>query len=104
MASFGSSPLFHIVGITPEAPTLADVCDGTPPTAIEITGDELDALRQTLGGKGDKLDVVVFAAPQHSIVEMQQVAGLLNGQKIHDDTSLIVCTSPSVQPIVIAWD
>ena len=27
MASFGSIPLFHAVGITPEAPTLESVCD-----------------------------------------------------------------------------
>ncbi|MGI9406211.1 MAG: aconitase X [Hyphomicrobiaceae bacterium] len=96
MASFGSSPLFHIVGVTPEAPTLTDVCDGVPPEAVEVTGDELDAMRRAYGGKGDKVDVVVFAAPQLSIVEMQQVADLLDGKRIHADTSLIVCTSPSV--------
>tara|TARA_R110002049_G_scaffold198352_1_gene368361 strand:+ start:92 stop:451 length:360 start_codon:yes stop_codon:yes gene_type:complete len=40
--------------------------------------------------------VVVFAAPQLSIVEMQQVADLIEGRKIHQNTALIVCTSPSV--------
>ena len=32
MASYGSVPLFHVVGVTPEAPTLKDVCD---PSALE---------------------------------------------------------------------
>lgn len=96
MASFGSSPLFHIVGITPEAPTLAAVCDGTPPPAEDITKADLDALRGDFGGKSDKVDVVVFAAPQLSHVEMQQVADLLDGQRIHKDTSLIVCTAPTI--------
>lgn len=96
MASFGSTPLFHMVGITPEAPTLADVCDGAAPEAYEITKSDLDDLKGSFGGKGDKVDVVVFAAPQLSIVEMSQVAGLLEGKKIHADTSVIVCTSPSV--------
>lgn len=96
MASFGSTPLFHIVGITPEAPTLEAVCDGAPPEAVAITEAALDTLRSGFGHKGDKVDVVVFAAPQLSIVEMNRVAGLLEGQRINADTDLIVCTSPTV--------
>ena len=96
MASFGSTPLFHIVGITPEAPTLGEVCQGSPPVATDITKGDLDALRSAFGGKGDKVDVVVFAAPQLSLIEMQQVADLLDGKQIHPHTSLIVCTSPTV--------
>jgi predicted aconitase len=56
----------------------------------------MDALRSDFGGKGDKVDVVVFAAPQLSLVEMNSVAGLLDGKKIHQDTALIVCTAPTV--------
>ncbi len=96
MASFGSTPLFHIIGITPEAATLKDVCPGAPPPAQDITKSDLDALRSDFGGKGDKVDVVVFAAPQLSHVEMQQVADLLDGKQIHKETSLIVCTAPTI--------
>jgi len=96
MASFGSTPLFHIVGITPEAPTLNAVCAGAPPPAQEITKADLDALRSDFGGKGDKVDVVVFAAPQLSHVEMQRVADLLDGKTIHSKTALLVCTAPTV--------
>ena len=95
MASYGSSPLFHIVGITPEASTLRDV-GGEALAAEPIEADALDALRSQFGGVGDKVDVVVFAAPQLSLVEMQDVADLVDGQRTHDDTALIVCTSPSV--------
>ncbi len=95
MASYGSTPLFHLVGITPEAPTLAAV-GGESLNAIEITETELSALRSSFGGKGDKVDVVVFAAPQLSLVEMQQVADLCAGRTIHPDTALIACTSPSI--------
>lgn len=95
MASFGSSPLFHMVGITPEAPTL-DAVDGGRLASQEITEADFDALRSDFGGRGDKVDVVVFAAPQLSLVEMQQVADLLDGKQINKDTALIVCTAPSV--------
>ena len=95
MASYGSTPLFHLVGITPEAPNLASV-GADKLTAEKVTKADLDALRSSFGGRGDKVDVVVFAAPQLSIVEMQQVADLIGGQKIHKDTAMIVCTSPTV--------
>jgi predicted aconitase len=95
MASYGSTPLFHLAGITPEAPDLKAV-GGDSLQAEEVTGDDLDALQSNYGTAGDKVDVVVFAAPQLSIVEMQQVADLVDGRKLHEDTALIVCTSPSV--------
>ena len=96
MASFGSTPLFHLVGITPEAPSLAAVWDGPPPPAEEITTADFSALKTEFGGRGDKVDVVVFAAPQLSLIEMQRVADLVAGRTIHDETALIVCTSPAV--------
>lgn len=97
MASFGSTPLFHIVGITPEAPTLAEV-GGDKLAPTDVTAANLAALRSAYGAAGDKVDVVVFAAPQLSLVEMQQVADLIRGQRLHKNTALLVCTSPQVYP------
>ncbi len=93
MASYGSTPLFHIVGITPEAPTLSAV-GGNTLKAERITHDDFAALRSRFGNKGDKIDVVVFAAPQLSLVEMQSVARLCSGKQLKVPT--IVCTSPQV--------
>jgi predicted aconitase len=93
MASWGSTPLFHLAGITPEAQTLADV--GGDRLAPETLGpDAMDAMRSRFGGAGDSVDVVVFAAPQLSIVEMQKVAGLCQGKTMA--VPLLVCTSPQV--------
>lgn len=96
MASFGSTPLFHIVGVTPEAPTLESVFSKNTPKPIEISEKDLSGFRSNFGKKGDKIDVVVFAAPQLSLVEMSDVAKLLDGKSIHKDTALIVCTAPAV--------
>ncbi|NNF78140.1 MAG: DUF521 domain-containing protein, partial [Rhizobiales bacterium] len=95
MASYGSTPLFHLVGITPEAPTLEAV-GGEALGATEVAEVQLNAFRSSFGGRGDKVDVVVFAAPQLSLVEMQQVADLCAGRKVHSDTAMIACTSPSI--------
>ncbi len=93
MASYGSTPLFHLVAITPEAGRLADV-GGDALTAEPVDADALDAMRSRFGAKGDKVDVVVFAAPQLSLIEMQRVARLCAGKTLK--VPLLVCTSPQV--------
>ncbi len=96
MASYGSIPLFHLVGVTPEAPDLAAVCDPGELDAEIIGEADVDAFFARYGGKGEKVDVVVFSAPQLSLVEMQMLADLLDGRKIHPETSLLAVTSPVV--------
>lgn len=95
MASYGSTPLFHMVAITPECQTLKDV-EGDKLPAEDITQADLDALRQPFGASGEKVDVVVFAAPQLSIVEMQKLAELCRGRSIAANTAMLACTPQSV--------
>jgi predicted aconitase len=98
LASFGSVAMFHMPGITPEAPSLAEAFQGRPvPQSIAIGGSDLQAFYDGYGALGDKVDVVVFAAPQLSLIEMRQVAGLLDGRRIHAGTSVIVATSPEIK-------
>ena len=96
MASFGSVPLFHLIGFTPEASDLGDVCDPNTLAAEPVTEGNLADFFGNYGGKGDKVDVVVFSAPQLSIVEMRQLADLLDSQKVHSKTTLLAVTSPVV--------
>jgi predicted aconitase len=98
LASFGSVALFHIPGITPEARTIAEAFAGRPvPPSTRIERADFDAFYATYAAPGDKVDVVVFAAPQLSLVEMAQVADLLDGRRAHDATSLIITTSPEIK-------
>ena len=71
LASFGSVALFHIPGVTPEARTIAEAFAGRPvPPATRIERADFEAFYATYAAPGDKADVVVFAAPQLSLVEM----------------------------------
>lgn len=98
LASFGSVALFHMPGITPEAPTLAAAFgNGRIPEPTAISSDDFRAFYAGYDAKGDKVDVVVFAAPQLSLLEMQKIAGLLDGRHVHEGTSLIVATSPEIK-------
>ena len=56
----------------------------------------LDALKQPFTAIGDPLDVVVFAAPQLSLVEMAELANLCDGRQRAETTDVIVCTSAQV--------
>jgi predicted aconitase len=98
MASFGSVALFHIPGITPEAATVADAFHGTAaPQPVTIGADDFARFYKGYAQAGEKVDVVVFGAPQLSIIEIQQLAGLLDGRKVHVGTTLLVTTSPEVK-------
>ena len=93
MASYGSTPLFHIKGITPEADNF-NSNDLKDLNYIEIKSTDINSLKAEFGKKGDKIDVVVFAAPQLSIFEMQKVAELCH-DKIFK-VPVLVCTSQQV--------
>ncbi len=96
MASYGSVPLYHLVGVTPEAPALSSVCDPDRLPLIQINESDFKQFFSSYGGKGDKVDVVVFSAPQLSLVEMSELANLLKDKRVHPDTALLAVTSPVV--------
>lgn len=94
MASFGSTALFHMIGVTPEAPDLETAFAGDVPAAQTISSNDMDDFFTTYAMDDDALDVVVFAAPQLSLYELERLAKLLDGQSLHDDVALLVATSP----------
>ena len=94
MASFGSSALFHILGVTPEAIHARDLSFDHLPV-ISISKEEVMALQSSYRVT-DEIDVVVFSAPQLSLIEMQSVAALCQGKKFKKP--LLAVTSPQVKP------
>ena len=97
LASYGSVALFHMPGIPPEATGGPAAFAGAPPQPQIIGRAELEAFVAAYGAQGDKVDVVVFAAPQLSLVEMAAVADALSGRLVHAETTLLVATSPEVK-------
>ena len=92
MASYGSSAMFHLCGVTPEAPEVDPSLD-----AVEIGHREIDAFYQGFAPSKDELDVVVFAAPQLSLLEVAELARLLDGRRVHAATALLIATSPEIR-------
>ncbi len=98
LASFGSTAMFHYVGVTPEAPTLEAAFGGSPPGAAQrISANELNQFYAGFTTSKSELDVVVFAAPQLSLFEVGELAGLMSGNLIHNNTMLLVAVPPAVK-------
>src|SRR5262252_1215092 len=94
MASFGSVALFHLVGLTPEAPCLRDIATADLPT-FRVTRADIDALRASYR-TDDRVDVVVFSAPQLSLYELRDLAALCDGRLF--TVPLLAVTSPQIKP------
>ncbi len=98
----GATGLVHLVGITPEAPTMEAAFGGPAPASADITAsqEEVDrAFREISSSSEDKVDLVIFGCPQCSIQEIQEITGLLNGRKVNPETQLWICTSRWVKTL-----
>jgi predicted aconitase len=95
MASFGSSAMFHLVGITPEAVRLEDTGGEKLAVAHRLGEREVRALQAQYAGEKE-VDVVVFSAPQLSLYELRDLAALCDGRRFAKP--LLAITSPQVKP------
>lgn len=94
-SSSGGVGLFHVVGITPEAPTLEDALRGNhPQERLEVSVGSLKRARRELTtAPGTELDLVVLGSPHFSLDEFRQLAPLLDGKKRHSRVAFLVTTS-----------
>jgi len=101
-ASSGAIALFHLVGITPEAPDLDSAMQGTVPLATEtITPARLRAVRASLSTTdSDTVDVVAFGSPHASLRECLELADLMRGRRAHATVQVYVTTSRGVKEIL----
>jgi hypothetical protein len=97
-ASSGSVALFHIVGVTPEAPTLLAAFGGRAPQSTLLVGmDELRrAWRDLSTGEGEHLDMVALGSPHFSLAEFHALEPLLRGKRRSPRVRFLVTTSRAV--------
>jgi predicted aconitase len=100
LASYGSLAMFHLVGMTPEARSVADALDGTRPERELVV--EPGALARTYASfvpEKKQVDLVVFGTPQLSLFEFRDLARLLQGQRVSTRTRLLLTTSGAVKAL-----
>jgi predicted aconitase len=94
-ASSGTVALFHILGVTPEAPTLPAAFQGrAPERVVDVTMETLrEARRELTTAEGETLDMVVLGSPHFSLAEFQQLSPLLEGRHAHPRVKFLVTSS-----------
>ena len=81
-ASAGSVAMFHVVGITPEAPTLSVALGGrTPESKSTITLDDLAHARSELDSNTGSLGAVSLGTPHMSLSEMRLMTSHMIGNR-----------------------
>jgi predicted aconitase len=94
LASYGSCAMFHLVGITPEAPDEPTAFGGRAPAASHVIDDAaLAAFYRTYPEDRAEIDLVVFTAPQLSVLELRRLVALLRGRRVHANTALLITTN-----------
>lgn len=84
-ASSGAVGLFHIAGVTPEAPDLSSVLAGEPAesTIIVTAGMVREArLRLSTATATDRIDAVAIGSPHLSPDEFERLEGLIAGRRL----------------------
>src|SRR5499426_659159 len=98
LASYGSMAMFHMVGVTPEAPSLDAALGGNAP-ADEIVIDDA-AIERVYAGYAltdRSANLVVFSGPQLSLLEMKALSERFVGRTVHPGTQVFVTTSNGVK-------
>ncbi len=90
-ATSGGVELYHIPGITPEAPTVEAAFAGAPvPEKVVYGAAERRAVYETLNeiGTSSDVDFILLGCPHASVDQIRQAATLLEGKRLASGTEL----------------
>jgi predicted aconitase len=95
-ASSGAVGLFHVAGVTPEAPDVAAALGGVPPErTIRLTPEMVRAARDRLSTiSGAQIDAVALGSPHFSLDEVAELERRLGGRRAA--VPIYVCTGRHV--------
>lgn len=92
-ATTASAPMFHIVGVTPEAATLVDAIGRRGSIeSVRLDLRQLESVWKTLNSAQDDspVDIVSLGNPHFSFAEMRQLANICRGRTKHDQVTVMV--------------
>lgn len=101
-ASSGGVELYHLPGITPEAPTAREAFGGRPaPEAARFGPAERRAVYETLNNQGTSTDVdfVLLGCPHASVDQIRAAAKALEGKRLHSGTQLWIMAPRALKDV-----
>jgi len=95
LAAVSPAAIFHVMGLTPEAPECLPVGPGGQPPRIDgrLLASEV---RAHTTAKSDRVDVVAIGCPHASLAQLREVAAYLSGRRVNPGTRLVVQTSAHI--------
>jgi hypothetical protein len=94
----GAISMFHIPGCTVEAPSIDEAFQGdVPKDKATVTDQELKEAHEELQTASGKIDFVQLGCPHYTLKQVEEVARLLDGKKLHHSVSFWVCTSATAK-------
>jgi hypothetical protein len=86
----GSVGMYHIVGVTPEAPDIETAFGGKKPKIrVEITREDLENVRKKICGEPGKIDFAMFGCPHLTIRQVEDIARVADGKKFAVDVWIL---------------
>lgn len=104
-ASSGGVEMYHMVGITPEAPSRESAFGGSCRGERFTYGSmERAAVYERLNSIGQSRDVdyVMLGCPHYSIDQIADAAHMLEGRTVHENSALWIFTSRAVKATAVA--
>jgi predicted aconitase len=97
LASYGSMAMYHMVGVTPEAPTLAAALGAeAAQEPMRIGTADIEGVYAGYRNADASCNFVVFSGPQLSLWELKRLAALFEGRRVHPGTTVFVTTSSAL--------
>jgi predicted aconitase len=95
VATAGAVGLFHMVGVTPEAPTVQAALGGREPErTLVVTPDDLGRVwREMSSGQGQELQVVAIGSPHATLGDFVELAEHVRDRKKDAEVDFLVTTS-----------
>lgn len=98
-ATTSAVPMFHIAGVTPEAPDVASALGGNAPERrLRVGADDLrDSWEALNSANSADVGLVALGNPHASLGELARLAALCAGRRRHPDTAVVVTCARAVQ-------
>jgi predicted aconitase len=96
----GAVSLCHIIGVSPDAPTLNAVIGDKKPEIITVNKRHIEETYHKLSTAAtDDINIISIGCPHCTIAEIKDIAQLINGKKVKDGVRLWIITAEAVYVI-----
>ena len=90
----GAVPMYHIAGLTPEAPTLEAAFGGRVPQAeLVVTAKDLEEQQEAISEMAGPVNLVMLGCPHYSYRQIREIERLMAGRQVREGVGFWVLTS-----------